>query len=200
MCGKKLKERLGNIDIYLLDQIVKDRYSIHETILDAGCGSGRNMHWFYNNDFNVYAFDQEKDYIEHLKTIYPKWMDRLHIAELDKLPYQGAFFDHIICSAVLHFATSTAHFKAMFSELIRVLKPYGSLFIRMSSIIGIEEKIISIGNGIYQLGDESYRFLLTKELLSELMREHNLSFLEPLKSTNVNDLRSMSTLLLQKNQ
>ena len=70
----------------------------------------------------------------------------------------------------------------------------------MSSIIGIEEKIISIGNGIYQLGDESYRFLLTKELLSELMREHNLSFLEPLKSTNVNDLRSMSTLLLQKNQ
>jgi len=177
MHSKKLRELLGNIDIYLLDQIVKDRYAIHQNILDAGCGSGRNMHWFYNNDFNIHAVDQEREYMEHLKIAYPKWKNKLTIAGLDKLPYQDAFFDHIICSAVLHFATNTAHFKAMFSELIRVLKPFGSLFIRMT-----------------------YRFLLTKELLSELIQEHTLSFLEPLKSTNVSDLRSMTTIVLQKNQ
>ncbi|AXT51107.1 class I SAM-dependent methyltransferase [Aquimarina sp. BL5] len=196
---EKLRKSIGNIDVYLLDQILKDRYSQNDKILDAGCGSGRNMHWFYKNRFTIYAVDKEIEQIEYLKLIYPDWSDQFSSASLEELPYRDDFFDHIICSAVLHFAVSTDHFKTMFSELLRVLKPSGSLFIRMTSDIGIENKGTHIGEGVYRLGDESYRFLLTKELLSLLMEEHQLSFLEPLKSTNVHDLRSISTLVLQKN-
>ncbi|WP_298317484.1 bifunctional 2-polyprenyl-6-hydroxyphenol methylase/3-demethylubiquinol 3-O-methyltransferase UbiG [uncultured Aquimarina sp.] len=196
---EKLRKSIGNIDIYLLDQILKDRYSQNDKILDAGCGSGRNMYWFYKNRFTIYAVDKEIEQIEYLKLIYPDWSNQFSSASLEELTYPDDFFDHIICSAVLHFAMSTNHFKTMFSELLRVLKPSGSLFIRMTSDIGIENKGTHIGEGVYRLGDESDRFLLTKELLSLLMEEHQLSFLEPLKSTNVHDLRSMSTLVLQKN-
>jgi len=38
-----LKNTLGNVDVYLLDQLMKDRYSESDIILDAGCGSGRNF-------------------------------------------------------------------------------------------------------------------------------------------------------------
>ncbi len=134
-----------------------------------------------------------------MELIYPDWSTKFSNAPLEQLPYNDIFFDHIICSAVLHFAKSTDHFKTMFSELIRVLKPSGTLFIRMTSDIGIEDKVTPIEDGVYRLGDESDRFLLTKELLFLIMQEHQLSFLEPLKSTNVHDLRSMSTLILQKN-
>jgi tellurite methyltransferase len=42
------------------------------------------------------------------------------------------------------------------------------------------------------------RFLLTKALLSECMQQFNLSFSEPIKTVNVDDMRCMSMLMLQK--
>ena len=46
----KLKEIVGNTDIYLLDQILKSRYQQEDKILDVGSGKGRNIHWFYHNN------------------------------------------------------------------------------------------------------------------------------------------------------
>lgn len=192
-----LKQTIGSTDIYLLDQIVKNRYVYGDMILDAGCGNGRNLFWFYNNNFDMWGVDIDSGSIEQVKELYPKLSQNFKIAELTKLPFRDDLFDHIICSAVLHFAISKDQFLSMFSELARVLKPGGSIFVRMASDIGIENKISFIENGVYRLGDGTNRFLLTKKLLQELMETHSLSFLEPLKTTNVNDIRCMSTLVLQ---
>lgn len=54
-----IQELIGNTDIYLLDQIMKGRYTPGERILDAGCGNGRNLVWFLKNDFDVYAVDKD---------------------------------------------------------------------------------------------------------------------------------------------
>ncbi|WP_214229613.1 hypothetical protein [Pedobacter sp. B4-66] len=35
-----IQDTFGNIDIYLLDQILKGTYDECHTILDAGCGTG----------------------------------------------------------------------------------------------------------------------------------------------------------------
>ena len=83
-------------------------------------------------------------------------------------------------------------------EMVRVLKPSGSLFIRMTADIGIEDKVQPVGNGVYTIPDGSRRFLLTRTLLADTMRKNRLSFLEPLKTVNVNDIRCMSTLVLTK--
>ena len=39
-----VQELIGNTDIYLIDQIMKNRYNQQDKILDAGCGNGRNLH------------------------------------------------------------------------------------------------------------------------------------------------------------
>ncbi|WP_332912670.1 hypothetical protein [Algoriphagus boritolerans] len=44
----ELNQLLGNVDIYLLDQILKGRFSKEMKILDAGCGEGRNAVYFIN--------------------------------------------------------------------------------------------------------------------------------------------------------
>lgn len=194
-----IAELLGNTDIYLIDQIMKNRYSVGDRILDAGCGGGRNMHWFINNGIEIFGIDSSEAAILNLKNVYaflPK--ENLQICSIENLPFEDNYFDHVISSAVLHFAESVAHFKKMLEEMIRVLKPKGFLFIRMTSDIGIEDKVKLLYEGNYHLPDGSMRFLLTKSLLHECMKEFNLSFAEPLKTVNVDDLRCMSTLLLQK--
>ncbi|MEM6687103.1 MAG: class I SAM-dependent methyltransferase [Bacteroidota bacterium] len=193
-----LTELVGNSDIYLIDQILKGRYQKDNLILDAGCGSGRNLHYFYQNDFTFYAIDRNAEHIDTLQQYYPKLAANFQVATVENMSFEDAQFDHILCNAVLHFAESETQFKAMFAALVRVLKKGGSLFIRMTSDIGIEGTPKHLQNGVYWLPDDSERFLLTRKLLNEIITTHQLSLLEPVKSTNVHDLRSMTTLVLTK--
>ncbi|HZH67177.1 MAG TPA: class I SAM-dependent methyltransferase [Flavisolibacter sp.] len=196
-----LSSILGATDIYLIDGIVKGRYGRENVLLDAGCGGGRNLYWFLQNGFSIYGIDQSAEAIEALKEKYPDLPEeRFRVEALEQTSFEDAFFDSIICSAVLHFATDTAHFFKMMTELVRLLKPGGSLFIRMASTIGIEEKVQAVGEGVYFLPDGSYRFLLTRPLLAQLLSRYPLSFIEDFKTVNVADLRCMSTLVLQKEQ
>ena len=198
MKESSIQEIIGNTDIYLIDQILKQRYQKEEIILDAGCGSGRNLHYFYENGYTFFAVDSNVEILEEVKRKYPRFANNCSVSTIETLSFAAATFDHVICSAVLHFATSEVHFKEMFAELVRVLKKGGSLFIRMTSTIGLQNLGTHLQNGVYALLDGTQRFLLTRELLNEMMTTHQLSFVEPVKSTNVNDLRSMTTLVLLK--
>lgn len=199
MNSNSLKELVGNTDIYLLDQIMKNRYQPTDKILDAGCGTGRNMHWFLNEKIDIYGIDENEVSITELKTFYPLLPeDKLQSCAVEHLPFENNFFDHIISSAVLHFANSLLQFQAMLAEMIRVLKPGGSLFIRMTSDIGIEDKVKHIKDGVCIIPDQSRRFLLTRSILADMVKKYPLSFIDPFKTVNVEDIRCMSTLILQK--
>lgn len=199
MNSNSLQELVGDTDIYLLDQIMKGRYRQTDKILDAGCGTGRNLQWFLKENMQVYGIDQNPDSITELKKAHPELaVNRFQNCPVEQLPFEENFFDHIISSAVLHFARSTSHFNNMLAEMIRVLKPGGSLFIRMTSDIGIEHMVKLIEDGVYIIPDHSKRFLLTRSLLSDIIQQHSLSFIEPFKTVNVDDIRCMSTLVLQK--
>jgi ubiquinone/menaquinone biosynthesis C-methylase UbiE len=197
--NNSIQTLLGQTDIYLIDQIMKGRYNTADTILDAGCGNGRNMYWFLQNGFNISGIDINEVAIAQLKNSYPDLTESLAVSSLENIPFSDNHFDHIICSAVLHFAKTVAQFNCMLTEMVRVLKPGGSLFIRMTTDIGMEDKVQLIADGVYTLPDGSVRFLLTRHLLAACKQQNNLSFIEPLKTVNVDDVRCMSTLLLQKN-
>jgi tellurite methyltransferase len=199
MCNTDVTTLLGATDIYLIDQILKGRYKEGDLVLDAGCGTGRNLHWFLRNNFTVFGTDSNPLVFQELRKAYPAFpADRFRVEEVEKMSFPDGFFDHLISSAVLHFAQEKSQFFTMLQEMLRVLKPGGSLFIRMASDIGIEDRVQALGNGVFLLPDGSTRFLLTRELLQQLSKRFPLLFLEEFKTTNVNDIRCMSTLMLQK--
>lgn len=198
MSIEKLEKSIGGIDIYLLDQILKERYDKESIILDAGCGDGRNLKWFYDNDLICFGIDSNASKIEAVKNKFKNQSSHFSVQNLDVLTFKDKSFNHVICCAVLHFAQNTQHFLNMFSELIRVLKPGGSIFIRMTSNIGIEEVVKKVGDGVYFLPDNTNRFLITSDLLQFLLSNFPITFIEPLKTVNVNNIRCMSTMLLQK--
>lgn len=170
-----------------------------DVILDAGCGAGRNLHWFLNNGFNIFGIDEDDEAVNSLLLKYPGISkERIKVSKIENSGFAKNFFDHIICSAVLHFAESREHFDNLIAEIARVVKPGGTVFIRMTSDIGIEHKISSVGDGVYLIPDGSTRFLLTKMHVAGFMHRYGFTYLEPLKTVNVDDQRCMSTLMLQK--
>jgi tellurite methyltransferase len=189
---------LQGLDIYLIDQLLKNVINTSAVIFDAGCGSGRNMNWFVQAGFEVFGCDISEEALNEAAARTEINPEKLTVAALENLPYSSEKFDFVICSAVLHFAKSTDHFITMVSELARVLKPDGILFVRMTSDFGLPKNYTSLGQGRYLLADGSERFLLTQDLFAKIKSEFNFHQIEPLKSTLVENLRSMSTLVLRK--
>ncbi|EON76794.1 ubiE/COQ5 methyltransferase [Lunatimonas lonarensis] len=201
---KALNNLFGNLDIYLLDQILKGRFERQMKILDAGCGEGRNATFFIRSGFQVFGIDQDALAIQMLR-MHARSLDPAHdvlrfqVGKVEELFFHKGAFDAIISSAVLHFARDEAHFDAMWSEMMRVLKPGGFLWLRTCTdaggILGLAEEL---GNGRFRLPDGSERFVLSEMHLQRLMTRWGLRYLESPKSVLVHRQRSMGVFLLGK--
>ena len=199
----ELNRLLGNIDIYLLDQILKGRFTPDMKILDAGCGEGRNAVYFINSGFQVFGIDENElaiQYIRYLsKSLKPDYdAHRFQVGKLEEIPFHTSAFDAVICSAVLHFAADETNFWQMMNEILRVLKPGGILWFRMTTAFGgMKEESRELGGGKYLLPDGSERFLLTQEHVDKLL-EKGLRFLESPKSVLVHGQRTMGVFVFEK--
>jgi tellurite methyltransferase len=184
-----LQQLYGNIDIYLFDQLLKGTYSNCLKVLDAGCGSGRNL-----------VYPQAVAAVTALANDLSRGIPPQNFKEAaaEDIPFDDQYFDLVISSAVLHFAQSTGHFDSMLRSMWRVLKPGGYFFARLASDIGIETLVQPIGNGRYLLPDGSERFLVNEQLLLDYSQALNIYLHEPIKTTNVQNLRCMTTWCLQK--
>lgn len=198
-----LQYLFGNIDIYLFDQLLKGTFDDCSKILDVGCGNGRNLNYFLRNGFDVYGIDPNFNAIvevqELSKNLAPyNPLENFIVTSAENLPFQASYFDLIICSAVLHFAQNQKHLDQMLHSIWRVLKPNGYLFARLASDIGIENLVKPLGDGRYLLPDDSERFLVNEKLLLNYTYKLNGTLYEPIKTTNVQNLRCMTTWCIQK--
>jgi len=203
MKRETIKETLGNIDIYLFDQLLKGTYDKCSSVLDAGCGSGRNLTYFLKNGFEVFGVDSSEEAIAHVKNLASVYSQvnqeqNFIVSTVEQLPFKPESFDLVISSAVLHFANDLAHFEAMLSSMWEVLRPGGYFFCRLASEIGIESSVRFIGNGRYILPDGSERFLVNQEMLLRLTKKLGGELHEPIKTTNVQNMRSMTTWCVRK--
>jgi tellurite methyltransferase len=198
-----LQELFGGIDIYLFDQLLKGRITPPMKVLDAGCGSGRNLVYLLRGGFDVYAVDGSPSAIEHVKQMAGEITgefsdDHFKVGHVEKLSWPDETFDLVISSAVLHFADHQEQWHAMVNEMWRVLKPEGLFFARLASTIGIESLVQPIRGRRYVLPDSTERFLVDEKMLLEVSDIIGGQLFEPLKTTVVQNLRSMTTWCLRK--
>ena len=199
-----LQQTYGNIDIYLFDQLLKGRYDNCKKVLDAGCGNGRNLFYFLRNGYEVFGIDPNAQAIEMVQELSAALApgnppENFQVCAAENLPFSDASFDLVVCSAVLHFAKDAQHFEAMLRSMFRVLKPGGYFFARLASDIGIESLVKPVGNDRYLLPDGSERFLVNEQTLLKYTNEFGKLY-EPIKSTNVQNMRSMTTWCVQTKQ
>jgi SAM-dependent methyltransferase len=198
-----LREHLGDIDIYLLDQVLKGRITPGMSLLDAGCGGGRNLVYFLRNGYAVFAVDEDPRAVSQVRELAAELAPALppesfQVSDLAQLPFPDERFDAVICSAVLHFARDEAQFDRMLGGMWRVLRPGGLFFARLASTIGIAELLRLLQGRRYLLPDGTERFLVDETLLARAAERLGGTWLEPLKTTVVQNQRSMSTWVLRK--
>jgi SAM-dependent methyltransferase len=197
-----LRSGFGEIDIYLFDQLLRGRFDRRRRVLDAGCGRGRNLPFFLRHGFEVRVADADPEAIAAVRRLAAALNVAIqpadaHCGSLDSLPWDSASVDAVICSAVLHFARDEADFAAMLEELWRVLAPGGLLFARLATSIGLERHLTAT-TGRVRLPDGSDRFVVDERTLLEWTASHAATLVDPLKTTNVQHQRCMTTWVVQK--
>jgi SAM-dependent methyltransferase len=200
--GVELAATFGQIDIYLFDQLLRGRFDCRPRVLDAGCGDGRNLAYLLSRGFACFGIDREPAAIERVRARAAQLApdlpaDNFRAGELDRLPWTDGSMDAVVCSAVLHFARDLAHFDRMVEELWRVLAPGGMLFARLASNIGIESAVGAAGTRV-RLPDGSERFVVDELMLLERTQRFGGELLDPIKTTNVQQKRCMTTWCVQR--
>jgi SAM-dependent methyltransferase len=200
-----LQEQFGQIDIYLFDQLLRGRIRPGMRILDAGCGSGRNLVYLLTQGYEVFGVDSDPNAIEHTRRLAEilapglPWRVHFRLEAIEEMSFPDGFADFAISSAVLHFASGDDHFEAMLRATWRTLKPGGLLFCRLASSIGMENQVRQVAGRRYRLPDGSERYLVDEALLLRFTTELGGQLADPLKTTVVQNQRSMTTWIMRKN-
>jgi SAM-dependent methyltransferase len=200
--SRELHAQFGDIDIYLFDQLLRGRFDGRRRILDAGCGGGRNLPYFLTHGYEVFAVDEDPTAVAAVKKLAARLApalapDNIRQGALHVLPWPDGRMDAVVCSAVLHFARDRAHFDRMLDEMWRVLARGGVFFARLASSIGIEP-LLADTTGRVRLPDGSDRFVVDERVLLDAAYERGGTLLDPIKTTNVQNQRCMTTWVVQK--
>jgi tellurite methyltransferase len=198
-----LQEQFGQIDIYLFDQLLKGRLSPGMRVVDAGCGSGRNLVYFLREGYEVYAADADPQAVEGVRSLARSLAPSLpasnfRVEPVEHMSFDNACADLVVSNTVLHFARDDAHFESMLQGSWRILKPGGIFFCRLGSLIGVESLVKRIEGRRHWSPDGSERYLVDEALLDSATKRLGGELADPLRTTVVHGQRSMTTWVLRK--
>jgi tellurite methyltransferase len=198
-----LQEQFGQIDIYLFDQLLKGRIAPGMRILDAGCGSGRNIVYLLREGYEVYGADSDAASVESVRSLARRFAptrpaSNFRVEPVEQMSFEDACADVVISNTVLHLAADDAQFESMLQGSWRVLKPGGLFFCRLASTIGMESQMKRIEGRRYRSPDGAERYLVDEAMLTSIAERLGGELADPLKTTVVQNQRSMTTWILRK--
>lgn len=197
MTTREVNNFFGDIDLFLMDLILKGKIPEKSKVLDVGCGAGRNAVYFLQNNYEYHGWDTDSSKLK-LISYLAKSMNILdtHFDKIDFLTANPSNkFDLIICSRVLHFAQSKNQFFEMWNKLKSFIESDGLLYVSMDSVVDT-----NIGkeleDGKYEFPDTKMRFALTREIYQEIKK--GFEEIEPLRTLVHHQERAQSFICLRK--
>ena len=103
----------------------------HCTLLDIGCGDGRDAIYFAQNGISVTAIDFSAEAIKKLTAVAPEI--RASVQDIQDIDFPDASFDAIYAHLSLHYFDDPTT-EAIVQNIYRMLKKNGLFFVRCKSI------------------------------------------------------------------
>jgi ubiquinone/menaquinone biosynthesis C-methylase UbiE len=97
-----------------------------ERVLDLGCGNGRLLELFRNENIKYIGVDSSENLI---KEAQKKYSERFKVVDILNLPFDDNYFDSVWSIAVLHHIPSKELRLKVLKEIKRVLKRNGKVII-----------------------------------------------------------------------
>lgn len=142
------------------------------TVLEAGCGNGKNMK--YRSDLHMVGVDICKELLEICEE---RNLNVMH-GDIRDLPFEDGTFDYVICVAVIHHLETEKDRIQSFKELLRVSRK-GVFITLWQSLEGskliTQRPIVQAGEQDFLVpwGSDTYRYyhLCTEKEIDCLMLE-----------------------------
>ncbi|MBU1196115.1 MAG: class I SAM-dependent methyltransferase [Proteobacteria bacterium] len=133
-------------------------------ILEGGCGQAQYVWALHSKGYEAYGVDYARETVERIKNMIPEI--KISYGDVRDLDFSDNFFDGYWSLGVIeHFYDG---FEDIASEMKRVIRPGGYLFLTFPCISGFREK--KIKEGKYDIWQESpeltsnfYQFALSSE-------------------------------------
>lgn len=185
------------MDLFLIDVLLKEKIPDKASVLDVGCGDGRNGIYFIRRGYEYLGIDKNDarvKLIEYLSNSLETSKALFQVCELKNLRIQKKF-NFIICSRMLHFAEDEADFFLMWEKITELMEKNGVVYVSMDS--AVENTLaIEMTEGLFEFPDGKVRFALT-DILYEKMKK-GFEEVEPLKTLVHHTQRAQSFMLLKK--
>lgn len=178
---------LIGVDIYLLDLVLRGVIPPGASVLDIGCGAGRNLAFLAHAGATITAVDADPAAVAACSQRLGQGPGS-HQCIVGTLPDLGLEqrFDAVVCIAVLHFAPDQAAFHRWADVCWQRLLPGGIFLARLATRIALPEAAAHF----------AYRPTLDDIVACE--QRWQASRIDPLKTTLVEERRVMSTWTLRK--
>ena len=155
--------RLDELETRSLEQFLQSvAPKSSDVVLDAGCGSGRNLSILSSRVKEIIGLDFSEEMLERAR-------ERVHSEDLANvsltrgtvtdMKFPDARFDKVVCASVLQYL-DTADCETSFREMIRVCKPSGTLVLHVKN-----------GTSLYALSLSLLR-VVSRLIGKEVMPEH----------------------------
>ena len=171
-------------------------------MVDAGCGEGRNLVYLLQKGFTCFGVDNDPRAIDRIRQLAARLApsqaaENFQVAPVERMPWADGSMDAVVASALLHFARDVDYFNAMVDEMWRVLAPSGLFFARLASNIGMEAAVPVAGQRV-TIPDGSVRFVVDQRMLLDCTSRLGGRLADPIKTTNVQQERCMTTWCVEK--
>lgn len=178
----------AHCDVYLLDQIFKQRIRAGMRVLDVGCGDGRNARALLAVGCQMTLLDPDPGAIERCRRSFGSHEQIEDRVCSSITAYSGpADFDVVICNAVLHFAPDQQSWRRWADACWAQLGPGGLFFARLSTRLVLPDA-----------SPPGFGYLADSACINDCETQWQAQRVDPFKSTAVEEQRCMSTWVLQK--